>query len=156
MATEHRECSVCGVKKPLADFKKGTNYSRGTCRACRNDQRNRRIASNPATYLYSRLGRQNRSKNKPEVSIDKKYIEKMWEEQSGKCDVTGVHMTYQPRDLKRTTGLNASIDRIDPSKGYCKGNVRIVCHMVNVMRNSGDDSDLLWWCKMIVEGIEGG
>jgi hypothetical protein len=31
-----------------------------------------------------------------------------------------------------------------------------VCHMVNVMRNSGDDSDLLWWCKMIVEGIEGG
>ena len=110
--------------------------------------------STPENYLYSRLF--NRKKKSAEVRLTKDDLKDMWNAQGGKCAVTGLHMTYQPRRMKDSTGLNASIDRIDQAKGYEKGNVRLVCYRVNLMRHSGEDGDLLWWCKQIIEGIEGG
>ena len=34
-------------------------------------------------------------------------------------------------DYARTAPWKASVDRIDPKKGYVKGNVRLVCSAVN-------------------------
>jgi|TARA_R110002153_G_scaffold56132_1_gene155247 hypothetical protein len=60
-------------------------------------------------------------------------------------------MTYSPKHLKHGTGLNVSVDRIDPEKHYTPKNIRLVCHRVNVMRSTGDDSELKWWCQQIMQ-----
>ena len=64
-------------------------------------------------------------------------------------------MTYFPRAQRNSTGLNASVDRIDSTDIYRKGNVRLVCSKVNYMKGAGEDADMLWWCKQVIEGLEG-
>lgn len=157
MAVKNRKCTVCGVTKPIEDFpphqKQG--YYRRTCKPCHLVKRAAYKCSSPENYLYSRLGRQNKGGSQVEVKITKEDLRDLWGLQQGKCAVTGMHMTYYPRRMRDSTGLNASVDRIDQSKGYEKGNVRLVCYRVNLMRHSGEDADLLWWCKQIIEGLEG-
>ena len=45
---------------------------------------------------------------------------------------------------------NASIDRIVPSLGYIKSNVRLVCSQVNMMRSNLEDSEVINICEAII------
>jgi hypothetical protein len=46
---------------------------------------------------------------------------------AGKCQISGVTLTLSgPR-----AATSPSLDRIDPTKGYVPGNVRVVCHALN-------------------------
>ena len=47
-------------------------------------------------------------------------------EQDFRCSLTGIAFTWGVKDP-----TTLSIDRIDPSKGYTKENVRFVCWWVN-------------------------
>ena len=66
-------------------------------------------------------------------------MKQLWEEQQGKCAITKV-------DLKLENSYNknyqASLDRIDSSKGYVKGNVRYISVSVNWLKNNLDDNHL--------------
>lgn len=156
MAAENRKCAVCGITKPITDYSRITRggYYRRACRECYAPTAQGYKRATPEAYLFSRIN--NKSKSRAEVKISKDDLRDMWVAQGGKCAVTGLHMTYSPRRIKNSTGLNASVDRIDQTKGYEKGNVRLVCYRVNLMRHTGEDADLMWWCKQIIEGIEGG
>ena len=57
-------------------------------------------------------------------------------------------MTHQANG----TQTNISIDRIDSTKGYIEGNIRLVCAAVNFMKHRMNDEELVWWCKEIVKG----
>lgn len=154
MAVKNRQCATCGIEKPLEEFPlhgRG-DYRKRVCSPCHRLKQETYKSASPEAYLFSRL---NNKARKVEVSITKEDLRAMWDLQQGKCAVTGMHMTYYPRRMRDNTGLNASIDRIDQSKGYERGNVRLVCYRVNLMRHAGEDADLLWWCKQIIEGIEG-
>jgi hypothetical protein len=47
-------------------------------------------------------------------------------------------------------GTNISIDRIDSSVGYVRGNVQFVCDVVNRMKQDLSQTDLFVWCKRII------
>ncbi|MCI0564025.1 MAG: hypothetical protein MN733_36580, partial [Nitrososphaera sp.] len=64
----------------------------------------------------------------------------IWNEQSGKCALTGVEMTMQLGEGWKPT--NGSIDRIDSAQPYTKGNVRFLCDMVNRMKSVASDDEL--------------
>ena len=157
MAVKNRKCTVCGITKPIGEFPKHSRgaYYRRTCKPCTLAKKAAYKYSSPENYLFSRLGRQNTRSAKVPIEIDKEYLRVLWELQDGKCAVTGLHMTYYPRPQRQTTGLNASVDRIDSGDIYRKGNVRLVCSKVNMMKGAGEDADMLWWCKQIIEGLEG-
>jgi hypothetical protein len=50
-----------------------------------------------------------------------------------------------------TGDFSASLDRIDSSKGYVKGNVQWTHKTVNIMKQAMSDEELIDWCKVIVK-----
>lgn len=65
------------------------------------------------------------------VDIDLSYVMELLKNQSNKCAVTNIELTHKNNDM-----TCVSIDRIDSSKGYLKGNVQLVCAAVNFMKRS--------------------
>lgn len=45
----------------------------------------------------------------------------------------------------------ASLDRVDPSKGYIPDNIRFVSMWVNHARHDHNDKELIRWCRLIAE-----
>ena len=66
----------------------------------------------------------------------------LWASQGGRCAVTGAKMdhTYTAEKMRVAKDLNASLDRIDPDKGYVPGNTRLVCWFVNAMKGPRSDA----------------
>lgn len=71
-----------------------------------------------------------------------------WQKQGGICTISGVKMPLDT--LKGLRPESPSLDRVDPSKGYVKGNVEWVCFRVNTMKHDGTMEDLYNWCKLIL------
>lgn len=47
---------------------------------------------------------------------------------AGACQLSGISFTI----LSGQTSTSPSLDRIDPALGYVKGNVRVICHALNM------------------------
>ena len=62
-------------------------------------------------------------------------------------------MTYLAGHGRKQT--NISIDRINSSLGYIRGNVQLVCDAVNVMKSNSTEEELYQWSLMIVENYHG-
>jgi hypothetical protein len=84
------------------------------------------------------------------TDIDLEYLKQLYEEQNGKCPMTGIGMKLRTNKRKELTGPEtASLDRIDNSKGYVKGNVRFVTYMYNIARNKFSDEDVIDFCRAV-------
>ena len=58
----------------------------------------------------------------------------------GVCSMTGLPLALALDATAR--GYAPSLDRIIPELGYVPGNVRVVCHIVNVARSNLSDASL--------------
>lgn len=83
-----------------------------------------------------------------EFTITKKYMWNLFLQQDKKCALSGVPL-YFDKIAQRNSG-NASIDRIDSSKGYIEGNVQWVHKTVNVIKMSLTTDELIDWCQKII------
>ena len=89
----------------------------------------------------------NRSKSKNrECNIDLKYLKEVWQMQEGKCPYLKrklvLPLTDQSHD-KSNPNLIASLDRIDSSKGYVRGNIQFISTTLNFAKNKYDEKVLL-------------
>jgi len=87
---------------------------------------------------------------KGHFDLDLAHLKELWEKQNGKCAITKV-------DLKLESSYNknyqASLDRIDSSKGYVKNNVRYISVSANWLKNNLDDThvnEFIQICRMVV------
>lgn len=69
----------------------------------------------------------------------------------GKCQKTGLPFDLEPHIDYRVHPFAPSLDRIDPKKGYTKGNVQIVIWAYNAARNQWGDDVLLTLARAIVD-----
>jgi hypothetical protein len=69
----------------------------------------------------------------------------MYEEQDRICELSGVAIGWSEKGLTAT----ASIDRIDSTEGYIKGNVQLVHKDVNFMKQQFDQDYFIELCKCI-------
>lgn len=79
-------------------------------------------------------------------------IEEIWElflKQDGKCALTGypIKLSRNPKSERPT----ASLDRLDPSKGYTRDNCQWVHKTVNLCKHTLTNKEFINLCKLIVE-----
>lgn len=67
------------------------------------------------------------------------------------CSVTGLPLSLGHDGDTSRNPWAPSIDRVDCSKGYVPGNVRVVCVLYNLARSDFRDEDLLKVAKAVAE-----
>lgn len=159
-------CKICLVTKPLGDFyangcfADGVVKYRSRCKVCvlakaQQDQpknyktKSERRSSSPKAFLSGALNHAAKRKLHLGFDLDLKYLLDLYDSQQGRCALSGVPMTY--RAGVGRTSTNISIDRIDSRRGYLRGNVQLVCDLVNRMKQDLQEDELVVWCRNILE-----
>ena len=83
-----------------------------------------------------------------EFEITKEYAYDIFEKQNEKCALSGEQLTLSDV-YKEKTSANASLDRIDSSRGYVKGNVQWITKKLNSMKSNMDDLGFRKLCQRI-------
>ena len=162
-------CKFCGEEKLLKEFYPNGCFADGVikyrtrCKTCvlkkhKDNQpslyktRAQKRSSSPNAFISAILNHAAKRKQDLGFDIDLGYLIKIFNEQSGNCAISGVKMTYLAGSGRIST--NISIDRIDSSKGYLRGNVQFVCDIVNRMKSDMTQKELLFWCQKIMENTD--
>jgi hypothetical protein len=87
---------------------------------------------------------------KLEFNINIEYAWELFLTQNKKCALTGIDLIFESNS-KNSTQRNASLDRIDNTKGYIRGNVQWVDKRLNVMKMDLSLDFFLNACKMVTE-----
>lgn len=95
-----------------------------------------------------------RADKKGPSNLTPEYLSSLWENQRGTCPLTGWDLVLPQSTVGWIDGAsprNASLDRIDPSKGYVEGNVRFIAVMANYARSTFSDDDVINFCRAVTE-----
>lgn len=156
-------CHTCKTYKPVSEFYTGSgikcreNYSL-ECKECESKRKKIAWASkqkgNKEFFLKHLLyGCKTRAlREKLPYNLDAEFIAQLYNEQNEKCALSNLKMSTTVQSGKNP--YNVSIDRIVPELGYVKGNVRLVCSHVNMMRSNLEDEQLIEFCKAIINYAE--
>jgi hypothetical protein len=146
------KCS-CGVIRDIR-VNKLLNGSTTQCRKCSKGVKSphwRGIGKLPATtFTIIKLRAKERG---IQFKVSKNYLWKLFEEQNEKCALSALLLNFDPkegRNLGNSNG-NASLNRIDSSKGYIEGNVQWVHKHINIMKNEYSTEYFLYLCKKIYD-----
>jgi hypothetical protein len=103
----------------------------------------------PFRYFLRSIKRREYLKGKSD--IDLKYLKYLWEKQGGICPFTGWKLLLPEGSSVRKdrSVYRASLDRIDNSKGYTRGNLRYVSIMANYCRNEFSDEEVKLFCEAV-------
>lgn len=104
------------------------------------------------------MGRARYRKRKGPTDLTPEYLKALWEEQGGACPFTGWLLEL-PKDtygFSEHSPRNASLDRVDNSKGYVQGNVRFIALMANIARCDFSDTEVVDFCRAVVENSQHG
>lgn len=135
----HNYCSRECTGKGLSSVRTGKKRGPATGKALehlKEIQGNRRDPYTPFRYTYRCIMRRYQEVN---VTIDD--LVEQWEKQSGICPYTGYKLILPENGNVGKIDFfhRASLDRIDSSKGYIKGNIQFVSTPINLMKQSQDD-----------------
>lgn len=68
------------------------------------------------------------------------------------CPLLGIKLEYTSG--KTNNPNTPSLDKIDPTKGYVKGNVRIISYKANTMKNNATREELELFAKNILNYLD--
>lgn len=77
------------------------------------------------------------------------YAWNIFQKQDSRCALTGIPLIF--RSKSHTADGTASLDRINSSKGYSKGNVQWVDKKINTIKWDLSLDNFLRMCKLVVE-----
>ena len=154
----HVKCD-CGKE----EYKAARNLISGRCKSCKSCASKRTAKSFPPpinskgtkfismTHFSSiKHGALRRGIN---FDLDIQYVSNLFESQDGKCALTNMPITLEPKIKGCNVDwsiITASLDRINNDEGYIVGNVWWVHKEANRLKNNYPMSELLNWCKLIL------
>ena len=145
-------CPNCGKEREYATEKSLERAAllKTTCASCRTARNNTKRKgtkskeNNPAWRgygvvpgkVFSKLKRDAEKRDIPfEITIED--IANQYSKQNERCAFTGYKVLF---------GVDASVDRIDSSKGYTIGNIQIVHKTLNIMKRDIPNDEFISWC----------
>lgn len=141
----------CGIEKLVRVTKLLNKKSLG-CITCR---RKGKTSSNwkgvgeipRSAFTKVKLSAKNRKK---EFKLTHDYLHKLFEEQKHKCALSGIELFFleESKNLSQSNG-NASLDRIDNTKGYIEGNVQWVHKDINFMKQTYTNEYFKELCRLV-------
>ena len=152
-------CLECNKTKPIYLFindERNVSGKRKQCKKCSRKKTKEQTNNLPKDKMIKHLLKTCRQSSKrrlskgrkcfSEFSITYDYILALDLKQNGNCLYTGRKLVWDTKKINK-----ASIDRIDSSKGYVKGNIQLVTFEVNQAKNDLSDSVFLNIIKDIVK-----
>ncbi len=151
----------CSCEKE--EFKRAGHLESGRCKSCKSCASKRTAEKAPPPNMFQGVGEFSKTfysaiKHGAEIrnipfSVSIEYLWNLLREQGYKCALTGVEINLS-KAIKNSNvdyeKFNASLDRIDNSKGYEEGNVWWVHRTVNRLKNSYSVEELKYWCRLII------
>lgn len=92
------------------------------------------------------------TKKNLEFDLTKDYLNELYEKQNGRCALTKIPIKINFGN--QATGSTASLDRINPQKGYTKDNVQFLHVDVNYMKNVFSQEYFIYICNLITDNNE--
>lgn len=156
-------CTICSQEKEETEFlrdKSAKGGFRNQCKSClrernKNDWDKRKESYNRAmrkyrstnkgaimTSLTAAKGRAN--KQGLPFDIDLEYVTNLFDEQKGLCAITGELM------IPKSGRTSPSLDKIDPSLGYVKGNVQWLTWRANCVKQDMTMEELRSFCSKVL------
>lgn len=162
------KCFKCGQWLPASEFQQKDRSTNGyeyrdrldkRCRKCKQKEMKKArslydLDTARHHLLVHRLhGCKSRAKAKNlDFDLTLEYLEELWNKQNGICAISGIPMTLNID--KGRNPYNVSVDQINPSGGYTKDNIQLVCMCVNQLKSDFDISVILNICKNILKNNE--
>mgnify|MGYP006290562023 CR=1 FL=1 len=135
-------CSICKETKPFSDFGKKKNVKSGFAAACLSCCKARKLLETATKFghLKSLMTKYKRRAKDLSVQFDLDivYLESI------ACDFCPIFNTKL--NWGRGKGFDVlyspSLDRLDPNKGYVKGNVAFMSFKANRLKNDSNIEDI--------------
>jgi hypothetical protein len=145
-----KPCSKCAIVKSIDQFYRDKTCSDGRKAKCKNCEK-QYMRDNPVLRQTGAMvcGARRRAKSKGlSFEIDHDYVRSII---PSHCPIFGTPLEWSAvRNNGRASLPNSpSLDRIDPSKGYVKGNVWIISMRANSIKNDASHEEL----KLVTEAV---
>lgn len=151
-----KRCSKCGEELPLTAFYKRSAAKDGLwshCKKCDHKRKNKYVKANPVRVQTSAMvsDARNRAKRKHlKFDIDGEYVRSLI---VARCPILGIPLEWSTLRGKGVIANSPSLDRIDPTKGYVKGNVWIISYKANTIKNNATHEELKLVTKAVGEAL---
>jgi hypothetical protein len=162
---EKKNCTICGDERAIEFFYYKTYTSKTTgekyrryraeCITCSKNQGSVYRNDKAALISAKKKARREKYKNDIKYHVQEKiatwrkascvpsdltvdYLVNLYNQQGGCCYYTGEKMIFGWADGK-VRPQTMSLDKLDPDKGYIKGNVVWCCYLANTMKQNMDE-----------------
>lgn len=145
-------CDNCNLnfEKPVSEYNRNLKLNRKNycCRSCvgkskiehlndiRPDNNISKYSNNRKdNYTGFRYYYRNSKRRFKEFNITLEDLKDQWIKQSGICPYSNFKLELYDPKVKHEYHLRASLDRIDSSKGYIKGNIEFISLPINYLKS---------------------
>lgn len=151
-------CDYCNIEfsKPLTELKRNDKLNRKNycSRHCLGKANTKNIPNNKGRKGHSkggihdeftpfRMHLRKARKRYPETNLTLLYLKKIWDNQNGICIYSKVILLVPQYKNKNNSIYTASLDRIDSTIGYVKGNVQFISIAMNYMKGNLTHNDTI-------------
>ena len=150
LVLREKRCSKCGIVKSIDQFHRSKRYASGresACKDCKIKYRQANPVLIQTNHMVNKARTRAKNKGLP-FDIDSDYIRSII---PSHCPIFGTRLEWSCNrgGAARALPNSPSLDRIDPSKGYVKGNVWIISSRANRIKSDASHEEL----KLITEAV---